>query len=62
MATHCAVCGKLLKVLEHGAFAQCHKSLGYWFDEAPLPEDMWAAWEARPGWWLFIRPGFPRKR
>lgn len=47
--------------LEHGGFVVCHKGLGYWNDEPPLPTDAWAAWQARPGWWLYIRPGFPKR-
>jgi hypothetical protein len=62
MRTLCALCGKPLVELETGGFLRCHKGLGYMTDEGPLPADEWAGHKLKNGWWLFIRPGFPRKR
>lgn len=61
MTDWCALCGKPLVRLEHGAYLRCHKGLGYQSDVEPDPADAWAAMKTKRGLWLFIRPGYPKK-
>lgn len=62
MIDYCALCGRPLIVLEHGATKACHKGLGYVTDAGVDPMDAWAAWTPlRNGLWFFMRPGYPRK-
>jgi hypothetical protein len=39
MSDWCAKCGQPLKRLDHGAYAQCCRGVGYLSTVAPLPAD-----------------------